>query len=130
MATTAAELYWLRQVLRDLGVFLPVPPKLWCDNVSALAIASNPVFHARTKHIEVDYHFVREKVLRKDLQVKYIAIGDQLADVFTKSLPSSRFAFLRSKIMVSIDPMVLRGDVKVNTETQKHKLKIRRRNIL
>ena len=124
LATTAAELYWLRQVLRDLGVFLPVPPKLWCDNVSALAIASNPVFHARTKHIEVDYHFVREKVLRKDLQVKYIATGDQLADVFTKSLPSSRFAFLRSKIMVSIDPMVLRGDVEVSTETQKRKLKI------
>ena len=122
LATTIAELYWLHQVLRDLGVFLPVPPKLWCDNVSALAIASNPVFHARTKHIEVDYHFVREKVLRKDLQVKYIATGDQLADVFTKSLPTSRFAFLRSKIMVSVDPMVLRGDVKGSTETQKSKI--------
>ena len=51
-------------------------------------------------------------------------MGDQLADVFTKSLSSSRFVFLQSKIMVSIDPMVLREDVKVNTETQKHKLKI------
>ena len=117
LATTTVELYWLRQVLKDLGVFLPVPPKLWCDNVSALAIASNLVFHARTKHIKVDYHFVREKVLQKDLRVKYIATGDQLADVFTKSLPSSRFAFLRSKIMVSIDPMVLREGVKVSTET-------------
>ena len=122
LATTIAELYWLHQVLRDLGVFLPVPPKLWCDNVSTLAIASNPVFHARTKHIEVDYHFVREKVLQKDLQVKYIATGDQLAGVFTKSLPTSRFSFLRSKIMVSVGPLVLRGDVKGSTETQKSKI--------
>ena len=56
-------------------------------------------------------------MLQKDLRVKYIATGDQLADVFTKSLPSSRFAFLRSKIMVSIDPMVLMEGVKVSTET-------------
>ena len=121
MATSATELYWLHQVLRDLGVFLHIPPKLWCDNVSALAIASNPVFHARTKHIEVDYHFVQEKVLHKDLQVKYIAMGDQLADVFTKSLSSSQLDFLRSKIMVSIDPMVLKGDVKESIETKRHK---------
>ena len=79
-----------------MGIFLPLPLKLWCDNVSALAIAFNPVFHAHTKHVEVDYHFVRERVLRKDLQVKYISTGDQLADVFTKSLSTSCFIFLRS----------------------------------
>ena len=66
-------------------------------------------------------------VLRRDLQVKYIAIGDQLADVFTKSLSTSRFLFLQSKIMVSLVPMVLRGDVKASGEcqTQKQKLKIK-----
>ena len=63
-------------MLKDLGIFLSFAPKLWCDNVSALAIAYNPVFNARTKHVEVDYHFVREKVLREDLQVHYIATGD------------------------------------------------------
>ena len=52
-------------LLKDLGVYLCAAPILWCDNVSALAIASNLVFHARTKHIEVDYHFVRERVLQK-----------------------------------------------------------------
>lgn len=51
-------------------------PKLWCDNVSVLAIASNPFFHAKTKHIEVDYHFVRDRVPRKNLQVKYIATAN------------------------------------------------------
>ena len=113
-------------MLKDLGIFLPFPPKLWCDNVFAPTIASNPIFHARTKHVEVDYHFVREKVLHKDLQVKYISTSDQLADVFTKSLSTSRFIFLRSKIMVSLDPMVLRGDVKASTNNQrKQTLKIK-----
>ena len=119
LASIAAELCWLRQVFKDLGIFLSSTRKLWCDNVSALAIASNLVFHARTKHLEVDYHFVREKVLRKDLQVKYIATGDQLADFFTKSLSTSQFVFLRSKIIVFIDPMVLRGDIRGSTELVK-----------
>ena len=54
LASTAVELSWLCQVLKDLGIFLSHPPKLWCDNVNALAIVSNPVFHACTKHVEVD----------------------------------------------------------------------------
>ena len=91
-------------------IFLSFIPKLWFDNIFALAIAPNPVFHACTKHVEVDYHFVREIVLRRDLQVKYIATGDQLVDIFTMSLSTSRFVFLKSKIMVSVNPMVLRGD--------------------
>ena len=90
LAITVAELCCIRQVLRDLGIFLSFPPKLWCDNVSALAIASNPVFHARTRNVEVDYHFVHERVLHRDLQVRYIATSDQLADIFTKSLSSYR----------------------------------------
>ena len=77
--------------------------------LSALAIASNPVFHARTKHVKVDYRFVREKVLRCDLQVKYITTSDQLADVFTKSMSTSHLLFLRSKIMVSIKPYGFEG---------------------
>ena len=54
LASTTAELYWIQMLLRGFSLFLPHPPLLWCDNVSALAIATNPVFHARTKHIEVD----------------------------------------------------------------------------
>ena len=73
LASVAAELCWIRMLLKYLGVFLCAAPILWCDNVSTLAIASNPVFHARIKHIEVDYHFVKERVLRHDLQVKFVA---------------------------------------------------------
>jgi hypothetical protein len=69
-------------------------PTLWCDNVNALALASNPVYHARTKHIKVDYHFVHEKVVNQDIAVKFISIGDQIADIFTKGLSSSRFLLI------------------------------------
>uniref|UniRef100_A0A2N9GA49 Apple domain-containing protein n=1 Tax=Fagus sylvatica TaxID=28930 RepID=A0A2N9GA49_FAGSY len=101
LALASAEVCWLRTLLKDLGVFISEAPILWCDNISALAIASNPVFHARTKHIEVDFHFVRERVLRKDLAVKFVSTHDQLADIFTKSLPPHRFLDLRSNLMAS-----------------------------
>ena len=100
LAIVAVELCWLRTLLRDLGVYLPDTPILWCDNVSTLAIASNPVFHARTKHIEVDFHFACERVLRKDLAVKFVSTTDQLADIFTKSLPTTCFLDLQRNLMV------------------------------
>ena len=93
-----------------MGIYFAIPPRIWCDNVSALAIGSNPIFHARTKHIEVDYHFIRECVLRRDLHVKYISTGDQLANIFTKSLPTSRFQILCSRILFTMVPKALRGD--------------------
>jgi histone deacetylase 1/2 len=112
MALVTAELYWLRMLLQDLGISLSSPPTLWCDNVGAISLASNPVFHARTKHIEVDYHFIREKVLNKDILVRYISTHDQIADVFTKGHTTARFMFLRSKLMVIPIPISLQGNVK------------------
>lgn len=98
-------------LLKDLHIFLGHPPLLWCDNLSAISLAFNPVFHARTKHIEVDYHFVREKVLRKDLVVQYVSTIDQTADVLTKGLHQRRFKFLPSKLSVTDCPNSLRGDI-------------------
>ncbi len=89
LATGVAELAWLRQVICDLGLYLPFAPVMWCDNTSALALASNPVFHGRTKHIEVDYHFVCERVIHGDLCLQFISTNDQLADIFPKALPLS-----------------------------------------
>lgn len=110
LATIAAELCWIRMILKDLGVFLFMPPMLLCDNVSALALAFNPIFHARTKHLEVDYHYVRKKVLSKELKVNFISTLDQLANIFTKALPSPRFLDLAHKLM-GVLALSLRGDV-------------------
>jgi hypothetical protein len=109
MAVATADLYWLRMLLKDLRVVLPMPPTLWCDNISALAFASNPVFHACTKNIEIDYHFVREKVVTKDISARYIATVDQITDIFTKALGSARFALLQDKLCVVSPPMRLKG---------------------
>lgn len=73
---------------------------LWCDNVSALALASNPVFHAHTKHIEVNYHFFCKLVIEKDLVASYVESNNQLADSLTKPLPASLFLYHRTKLMV------------------------------
>ncbi|CAL9026864.1 unnamed protein product [Prunus brigantina] len=111
LAITAAELSWLRQILRDLHIVLDRPPVLWCDNISALALASNPVFHARTKHIEIDFHFIRERVTRGDMLVSHIPSSNQLADIFTKGLHTSQFSYLRNNLMLSPPSISLRGDV-------------------
>lgn len=63
LAQTAAAISWVQQLLQDLCVPVSCPHEIWCDNLSAMALASNPIFHARTKHVEVDYLFIREKVL-------------------------------------------------------------------
>ena len=112
MTVTTTDLYWIRMLLKDLQVPLPSPPVLWCDNAGVLALASNLVFHARTKHIEVDYHFIREKVVNRDMSLKFISTGDQCADIFTKGLPTPRFQLLCDKLLVTSCPVSLRGAVK------------------
>jgi len=87
MANAIAELIWLESLLVELGVQLAQPPILWCDNLGATYLSANPVFHARAKHIEIDFHFVRERVVKKQLQVRLIPSKDQVADGFTKALP-------------------------------------------
>lgn len=92
LAITAATLSWFRMLFRDLQFPLHCPT-LFCDNISAISLASNPVFHARTRHVEVDYHYVREKVVRKEIDVRYLSTHDQIADIFTKGLSLPRFDF-------------------------------------
>ncbi len=109
LAFASTELCWIRILLKDLGIYITNTQILWCDNVSALAIASNPVIHARTKHIEVDFQFVREQVLCQDLIVKFVSTVDQLADIFTKSLPTDRSLDLRHNLTIPVPVPELEG---------------------
>ncbi|KAK2972647.1 hypothetical protein RJ640_003025 [Escallonia rubra] len=98
MASTTAELTWLSFLLRDIGIVQHHPATLFCDNLAALYMSINPVFHARTKHIEVDYHFVREKVALGSLVTRFVSSNQQLADIFTKPLSRDAFQRLRTKL--------------------------------
>lgn len=110
LATTAVDVIRLRRLCHDFSISLPSTP-LYCDNISSMYLASNPIFHARTKHIEIDHHFIRECVQAKRITVHHVSIADQQADIFTKSLHSQRFAQFRSKLLV-LPHISLKGAVK------------------
>ncbi|PKU73727.1 putative mitochondrial protein [Dendrobium catenatum] len=91
LATAAADIIWLRHLLPEFHIAVNSPTALFCDNISSIALANNHVFHARTKHIEIDFYFVCECIKNNQLQVLHILSIDQLADLFTKALSLSRF---------------------------------------
>ena len=98
MAHVTSELLWLRMLLSEIGLSTSEPSILYCDNQSAIHIVNNPVFHERTKHIEVDCHFIREKVQKGEITLQHTRTKDQLADIFTKSLRGNRVNFLCNKL--------------------------------
>ncbi|KAK9211490.1 hypothetical protein WN943_000867 [Citrus x changshan-huyou] len=113
MASAAVELKGITYLLSDIGFQLPQPPTLFSDNMSALLLTINPVLHARTKYIEIDYHFVREKVAQGKLITQFVSSKDQLAYIFTKPLSSTAFHNLCTKLGIWTLPRPsLRGDVK------------------
>lgn len=98
VANATAELIWVEVLLRELGISQPRPPSLWCDNIGATYLSANPIFHRQTKHVEVDYHFVRERVASRQLEVRFISSKDQIADIMTKPLPSTAFTQIRHNL--------------------------------
>ncbi|KAJ0965657.1 hypothetical protein J5N97_026795 [Dioscorea zingiberensis] len=98
MASTTAEIIWLRWLLADMGVFLSDPTPMHCDNMSAIQITRNSVFHERTKHIEIDCHFTRHHFQHGTITLPFVSSSMQIADLFTKSPSTQRFRFLTGKL--------------------------------
>ena len=98
MTPATYELIWLIHFLQELRFGKDEQMKLICDNKTGLHIASNPVFHERTKHIEVDYHFIREKIASGCITTSFVNSNDQLADIFTKSLEGPRIKYICNKL--------------------------------
>ncbi|BBN67240.1 hypothetical protein Prudu_20S000300 [Prunus dulcis] len=109
LAHCAADISWIRQVLCDLHMIVPEAPLLHSDNLSALALSANPVFHSRIKHLDVDFHFIRERVQSKDLIVQYVPTDEQVADILTKGLHSPIFIKHCSNLSLGSSPAELEG---------------------
>ncbi|XP_019186601.1 PREDICTED: uncharacterized protein LOC109181304 [Ipomoea nil] len=104
LVDAAAEVTWIQSLLRELELLPSMVPVLWCYNLRATYLCSNPIFHARTKHVKVDYHFVRDKVSSGALKVNFSSTHDQLGDIFTKPLFATRFNELRVKLGIVLCP--------------------------
>jgi hypothetical protein len=101
VANVVAQVCWLRQFLNELHHPTQRTSMVFCDNVSAMYLSNNPVQHQRTKHIEIDLHFVRDRVALGDIKVLHVPSSFQYADIFTKSLPTLIFQDFRSSLHVS-----------------------------
>ncbi|GKB23044.1 homogeneously-staining region [Tanacetum coccineum] len=86
LADTTCEVTWIQCLLKEFQVTVPTPVSMLCGNASSIALASNPVHHARSKHIEIDCHFVRDKVKAGQILTQYVFNKNQLADILTKCL--------------------------------------------
>ena len=98
MAQGMCELLWLRSILNDLKMACEEPIILYCDNKSAINIVHNPIQHDRTKHIEIDQHFIKEKLESDLITTSYIPSGLYLVDFFAKGFPIERFHDLTCKL--------------------------------
>ncbi|KAH7372564.1 hypothetical protein KP509_17G010200 [Ceratopteris richardii] len=124
LAFATCEAMWIKKLLDDLGVQVGTI-SIYGDNMSSIYLASNPMFHARSKHIEVHYHYVREKVLSKDVEIKFIRTKEQVADIFTKFLDASKLKGFKDVInLEDMDEdnsqMSLRGVLKINVQAHFH----------
>ena len=103
-AGCCAQILWMKNQLVDFDCLYEKIP-IFSDNTSAIAISYNPVLHSRTKHIDVRYHFLRDHVMKDDIELHFIPTDDQLADIFTKPLDENHFNYLISMLgMLNLDP--------------------------
>jgi hypothetical protein len=101
---------WVQTLLVELNLAKYAATSLWCNNLGANYLSANPMFHARTKHIEMDYHFVRKRVARKQLVIHFISTNDQLADGFTNALPMVKLK--KFQYNLNLEHLQAKGDVR------------------
>lgn len=100
MANATAELLWIKSLLSELQINITSKTVLRCDNLSIVSLTANPVLHGRSKHIELDLHFVREKVLQGIIEVNHLPNTYQRADILTKALSAKCFLRLKQELNV------------------------------
>jgi hypothetical protein len=113
----ACEVIWLQKLFSDLGQLVDAPVVIYYDNINSILLANNPVYHARTKHIEVYYHFIRKKNLAKEIDLIHVSTKDQVADIFTKALGTNKLRKFRKMFGVLEVDLSLRGNVENSSST-------------
>ncbi|GJU35886.1 uncharacterized mitochondrial protein-like protein [Tanacetum coccineum] len=111
LADTTCEVTWLKYLLKEFQVLITTPIPIMCDNASFIALASNPVHHARTKHIEIDCHFVRDKVKEGTILATYVSTKNQVVDILTKGLSKPLYYNCLSKLEESKHSLFSTRDV-------------------
>ena len=106
----ACEVDWLRKLPNDMGLSMQESIVIYCDKISSIMLVNNLVYHARTKHIEVHYHFVREKVLMGDVDLVYVNTEEQVIDIFRKALGIEKLRRFRGLLGVVELDLSLRGE--------------------
>lgn len=109
VANAIAETSWLHQLLTELHCPPTQTTLIYCDDVSAVYLSSNPVHHQRTKHVEIDIHFVRDNVAVGQVRVLHVPSSHQFADIFTKGLPSSLFREFVSSLNIHATSVSIEG---------------------
>jgi hypothetical protein len=94
----------MKQTLTDIQVEYEEHIPIYCDNISAINISKNPLMHSNMKHIPIKYHVLREQVEEKNIRLEYVGTKEQVADIFTKSLPRESFEYLRQRFRVISTP--------------------------
>ncbi|MFS7918608.1 putative RNA-directed DNA polymerase [Helianthus anomalus] len=110
VARGLAEVLWIRKLLTEIGFLPTTATKIMCDNKAAIQISENPVQHDRTKHVEVDRHFIKEKLEEGIIELPYIASKDQLVDILTKAVNGNAFSCCLSKLSVCDPTTQLEGE--------------------
>ncbi|XP_040988925.1 uncharacterized protein LOC121236540 [Juglans microcarpa x Juglans regia] len=105
---------WIQALLKELGIFISEAQHLLCDNIGATYLSANTVLHSRTKHVDLDYHFVCDCVANKTLTVSFVPSKEQIADIFTKPLSLARFALLRSSLTILSVPLETQGNIRAH----------------
>ena len=96
----------MRRILEDMGEEQKAPIVINCDNQSSIKLANNPMYHARTKHIEIQHHFIREKIQSKEIDLIYCNTDENMADIFTKPLGKAKFEVFREMLGVVENPFL------------------------